>query len=139
MYFLDYLSSTVSSPFFLQNVWLILISTPTARPTALTYLARRMPKLGPEDDITQIVGADVGLMVRAFASCLDDNMVLVQRGTLDLLVTTLRLDGAVSSRSIPLSTFGPNEEMLTMPSRYFQSYVTLGSLGAHASDLVRRP
>lgn len=95
---LDYLSSAVSPPDFLQNIWLVLISSPSARPTALTYLARRLPKLGPDDDITHVVGADIGLMIRAFASCLQDNVVLVQRGILDLLVTSLRLDGAASPR-----------------------------------------
>jgi hypothetical protein len=96
MSILDYLSSTISPSDFLQNIWLVLISAPSARPTALTYLARRLPKLGPDDDITQIVGSDIGLMIRAFASCLEDSVVLVQRGILDLLVTSLRLDSAAS-------------------------------------------
>lgn len=46
VFLLDFVSSTVSPPFFLQNVWLILISTPSARILALNYLSRRMPKLG---------------------------------------------------------------------------------------------
>ena len=96
MSILDYLSSTISPSDLFQNIWLVLISSPSARPTALTYLARRLPKLGPDDDITHIVGADIGLMIRAFASCLEDSVVLVQRGILDLLVTSLRLDGAAS-------------------------------------------
>jgi hypothetical protein len=51
-------------------------------------------------DIASIVGPDVGLMVRAFSSSLEDENNLVQRGTLDLLVTSLRLDGAASSKLV---------------------------------------
>lgn len=39
-------------------------------------------------------------MVRAFSSSLEDENNLVQRGTLDLLVTSLRLDGAASSKLV---------------------------------------
>jgi hypothetical protein len=98
VYLLDYVSSAVSPPFFLQNVWLILISTPSARPLALNYLSRRMPKLGEGEDISPIVGPDIGLMIRAFSSALEDDNLLVQRGILDLLVTSLRLDGAASEK-----------------------------------------
>ena len=129
MYLLDYVSSAVSPPFFLQNVWLILISTPSARILALNYLSRRMPKLGegegrhpisisrstqpcldPDDcacalaptDISPIVGPDIGLMIRAFSSSLEDDNLLVQRAILDLLVTSLRLDGAASPKFVTL-------------------------------------
>lgn len=44
--------------------------------------------------MTRIVGQDVGLMVRAFASAVDDGRVLVQRGILDLLLNVIRLDGS---------------------------------------------
>ena len=49
-------------------------------------------------DISPIVGPDIGLMIRAFSSCLEDDNLLVQRGILDLLVTSLRLDGAASEK-----------------------------------------
>ena len=42
--------------------------------------------------LTAIVGQDVGLMVRGFAAALEDPQILVQRGTLELLITTLKLD-----------------------------------------------
>ena len=46
-------------------------------------------------DLTGIVGSDVGLMIRAFAAALEDDNMLVRRGILELLCTTLRLDGSV--------------------------------------------
>lgn len=91
---LDQLSGTVSPAFFLQNIWLVLITSPSLRIAALNYLGRRMPKIRPEDSIAPIVGDDVGLMVRAFTSALEDSQVLVQRATLDLVLTTLQTDGS---------------------------------------------
>jgi hypothetical protein len=42
--------------------------------------------------VTQIVGDDVGLMIRGLAAALEDPQILVQRGILDLLTSTLRLN-----------------------------------------------
>ncbi|KAJ7742186.1 Dopey, N-terminal-domain-containing protein [Mycena olivaceomarginata] len=68
---LDRLSGTVSPAFFFQNIWLV-------RPA----------------DITAIIGRDIGLMIRAFASALEDDNLLVRRGALDLLLQSLRADSA---------------------------------------------
>jgi Dopey, N-terminal len=109
---LDRLSGTLSLSFFLQNIWLIMLTNPPARGTAYNYLSRRLPTLNPEDgkhqtcsalcqsldllkiliDITSIVGRDIGLMIRAFAAALEDDNLLVRRAALDSLVTSLRLD-----------------------------------------------
>ena len=43
-------------------------------------------------DITDIVGKDIGLMIRAFAAALEDENLLVRRGALDLLLTAIRVD-----------------------------------------------
>jgi hypothetical protein len=43
-------------------------------------------------DISSIVGSDIGLMIRAFASALEDDNLLVRRAILDLLLQSLRLD-----------------------------------------------
>ena len=43
-------------------------------------------------DISNIVGKDIGLMIRAFAAVLEDDNSLVRRAALDLLLTSLRLD-----------------------------------------------
>ncbi|QRW09045.1 hypothetical protein RhiLY_08044 [Ceratobasidium sp. AG-Ba] len=96
---LDRLAGTVGTSFFFMNVWLVLVSAPSARAPALNLLARRLPKVGPGDDLTHIVGNDTGLMIRAFAAALEDENMLVRRGILELLCTTLRLDGEVMKKA----------------------------------------
>jgi Dopey, N-terminal len=46
---LDKLSETVSPAFFFQSIWLILLTTPSARGPALNYLSRRLPALIGDD------------------------------------------------------------------------------------------
>ncbi|KAJ7204429.1 Dopey, N-terminal-domain-containing protein [Mycena pura] len=91
---LDKLSGTVSPAFFFQNIWLAMLTTPSARGNALNLLARRLPRLNAEEDITIIVGRDIGLMIRAFAAALEDDNLLVRRGALDLLLQSMRADSA---------------------------------------------
>ncbi|CAE7181510.1 unnamed protein product [Rhizoctonia solani] len=98
---LDRLSGMVGPAFFLQNVWLVLVTSPTARAPALNLLMRRLPKLGPDDDLSSVVGNDVGLMIRAFAAALEDDNMLVRRGTLELLCSTLRMDGTIMKKAQP--------------------------------------
>ncbi|KAI0050603.1 hypothetical protein FA95DRAFT_1536117 [Auriscalpium vulgare] len=89
---LDRLSGTVSPSFFFQNVWLAMLTTPSARGTSLNLLSRRLPKFNADDDISSSVGQDVGLMIRAFSAALEDDNLLVRRGALDLLLQALRFD-----------------------------------------------
>ncbi|RDX51932.1 hypothetical protein OH76DRAFT_1400831 [Lentinus brumalis] len=90
---LDRLAGTISQSFFFQNIWLAILTTPRARGTALTYLSRRLPPFKADEDITPIVGSDLGLMIRAFAAALEDDDLLVRRGALDILLQSLRIDG----------------------------------------------
>jgi hypothetical protein len=46
---LDRLSGTVSPAFFIQNIWLCMLTTPSARAPALQYLSRRLPKLSDDE------------------------------------------------------------------------------------------
>ncbi|KZT72967.1 hypothetical protein DAEQUDRAFT_808918 [Daedalea quercina L-15889] len=96
---LDRLSGSVSPSFFFQNIWLVMLTMPSARGTSLNFLSRRLPKLKAEEDITDIVGRDVGLMIRAFSSALEDDDLLVRRGALDLLLQSLRIDGIALKRA----------------------------------------
>lgn len=123
---LDKLSGTVSPAFFLQNMWLVMLTTPPARGNALNFLARRLPRLKPEEgwsllaatttchlnsgtaDITPIVGRDTGLMVRAFAAALEDDNILVRRAALDILVQSIRPD------SITIKKSSREDQMLLM-------------------------
>ncbi|SPO28829.1 related to DOP1 - strong similarity to developmental regulatory gene, dopey (dopA) [Ustilago trichophora] len=89
---LDSISDAVTQPFFLQNLWLTLITTPSVRLAALNFLTRRMPPVQDEPDPTTLVGKDLGLMVRGLAHALDDHVLLVRRNTLEILVTHLQID-----------------------------------------------
>ncbi|KAF8588312.1 hypothetical protein K439DRAFT_1629769 [Ramaria rubella] len=96
---LDRLSGTVSPAFFFQNIWLVMLTTPSARQTALHFLSRRLPKLSGDEDVTSIIGRDIGLMIRAFAAALEDENLLVRRGALDLLEQTLPVDSKALKRA----------------------------------------
>ncbi|KAJ1596438.1 hypothetical protein NDA11_000447 [Ustilago hordei] len=97
---LDGISHAVTLPFFLQNLWLTLITTPSVRLAALNYLTRRMPAVQDEKDPTTLVGKDLGLIVRGLAHALDDNLLLVRRNTLEILVTHLQIDKPLFSTFI---------------------------------------
>ncbi|KAN0061878.1 hypothetical protein ACQY0O_005872 [Thecaphora frezii] len=104
---LDSVSRSVGRAFFLQCLWLVLITTPSTRLAALNYLGKRMPDLGQEVDPSNLVGQDVGLMVRGFAHALEDETLLVRRNALDLLVKHLRMDRLVFQRHVK-----PNDKVI---------------------------
>lgn len=52
---LDRVSGTVSPSFFFQNLWLVLITAPNSRISALNYLSRRLPKLQNDDRAQRLV------------------------------------------------------------------------------------
>lgn len=147
---LDQISSAISLSFFLQNLWLVLITGPGYRIPAINFLSRRMPPLNPQETVVPIVGQDVGLMIRGYSAALEDGNILVQRGILDLMLSNLRLDsfgfrrdtrhrdrllltraalGVVLRRDLSLSRrlytwlMGPAptaEDASANPSKYFQ-------------------
>lgn len=96
---LDGLSTTVSLSYFLENVWLIMLTVPSARGTALNLVSRRLPRLVAGNDFQTMLGHDVGLMIRAFAAALEDDNILVRRNALDLILHVLRLDGVAMQRA----------------------------------------
>ncbi|KAH8991959.1 Dopey, N-terminal-domain-containing protein [Lactarius akahatsu] len=96
---LDGLSTTVSMSYFLENVWLIMLTVPSARGTALNLVSRRLPKLITGKDFQTMLGHDVGLMIRAFAAALEDDNILVRRNALDLIIQALRLDGVAIQKA----------------------------------------
>lgn len=53
LHLLDRLSTTVTQPFFLQNLWLSMLTTQSARAPALNYLARRLPKLSGDEGMNE--------------------------------------------------------------------------------------
>ena len=99
--------------FFWQSLFLASITSVNKRPGALVYLTRYLPKLGPSihasgqdpskngaDEsmrraIKSVTTPEPGLLVRCFATGLQDDQQLVQRGFLDLLVSHLPLNAPI--------------------------------------------
>lgn len=84
------ISDAVTTSFFNANVFLILVTSPSARLSALNYLSRRMLKPPDPTDVK-----DAGLLIRGVAAVLEDENVLVRRTGLDLLLRVLPLNGAL--------------------------------------------
>lgn len=99
MILLENLSETVELPFFYSCMWLVMISNPSLRPPALNYLLRKLPKITDREAVAVVLGVkeNVSLMVRAFASTLSDQQLLVQRGMLELLVQNFMLKSRMIS------------------------------------------
>lgn len=91
LFLLDRLSGAISPSFFLQNIFLILITSPVSRLAALNYLARRMTKPLDHPD----AAIETGLLIRGLGAALDDENVLVRRNALDLLLRVLKLESKV--------------------------------------------
>lgn len=93
--------------FFWSSFWLATVSTTSGlRLGSLNYLSRRMPKIlhlstdppeAPAEDgaLVEVLGPDPSLLVSAFSRGLTDANSLVQRGFLELLLTTLPLSSRV--------------------------------------------
>jgi hypothetical protein len=88
-----------------------MITNASSRLAAVNYLSRnlrlRLAEVAETVDastaLAQVVGQDAGLMVRGLAAGLDDDNVLVRRGTLDLLIGILPLGGQAVKRCAMLS------------------------------------
>ncbi|OCT53513.1 protein dopey [Cladophialophora carrionii] len=100
--------------FFWQSLFLASITSTSKRPGALVYLTRELPSLGSaasqssdgaehsgrqgetlHEAIRAVTTPEPGLLIRCFATGLQDEQPLVQRGFLDLLVSHLPLDAPV--------------------------------------------
>ncbi|ORX36308.1 Dopey, N-terminal-domain-containing protein [Kockovaella imperatae] len=94
--FFRQLSRAVSEGFFLQTVFLVLISSASSRLSGLNYLAKEMQK--PPDPS---LGIENGLIIRGVAAVLNDENVLVRRNGLDLLLRVLRIHESIFKEATP--------------------------------------
>jgi hypothetical protein len=118
---LDSVSLSVTPTFMLQTLFVILLTTPSSRMAALHYLGRRLPKPGKDDctfccsgdsrgkltmrlaaAIVPVVGSDPGLLARGYASAVQDDQILVQRATLDAILSSLPIDGRGLRQYVPV-------------------------------------
>ena len=114
-----YERDTFNNQYYWQCLFLASITSNSRRQGALAFMVRNLPRLGSsrerhgsssdqkgtdrlEDDVSAAVQAVIspepGLLLRAFATGLRDEQLLVQRGFLDLLVTHLPLHSDVLQR-----------------------------------------
>ena len=87
---LDRFASAVSPTFFRQNIFLILISHPSSRLSALNYIVKRVLKPPDVDEVR----VDAGLLIRGLAAVLQDDNMLVRRNGLDSLLRLLQIDSS---------------------------------------------
>lgn len=92
---LDRISASVTIPFFLQCIWIVLATSPAVRLSALNYLARRMPPLSDANAPCSMIEANLPLFVRGFVHVLNDEALLVRRQGLDFLVVHVPLASPV--------------------------------------------
>ncbi|ETN39836.1 uncharacterized protein HMPREF1541_06062 [Cyphellophora europaea CBS 101466] len=103
-----------SESIFWQSLFLASITSPSRRAGVLVYLTRYLPKLGQSKDASDsthqpnkgstpgpnvVVTPEPGLLFRCFATGLQDEQPLIQRGFLDLLVTHLPLKADTLQKS----------------------------------------
>lgn len=105
--------------YFWQCLFLASITSSNRRQGALSFLVRKLPKLGPSSNLNPfyfqrnqngvpvskdehlspamkaVTSPEPGLLIRCFATGLRDEQLLIQRGFLDLLVTHLPLHSPV--------------------------------------------
>lgn len=105
--------------FFWQCLFLATITSPSRRQGALAYLQRNLPRLGkasgPQNgehgrdeerrqklsyEVEAVTSPEPGLLIRCFVAGLNDDIVLIQRGFLDLLVTHFPLHSEVLHRKV---------------------------------------
>lgn len=87
---LDEIAAAVDSAFFVQCLFLTLITNPSSRISAMNHLNRRVaPRLVSVsmEELGRLVGQDSGLMARGIAAALQDTDTLVRRAALDFLNT----------------------------------------------------
>lgn len=58
-----------------------------------------MNHLTSRTDIADVVGKDIGLMIRAFAAALEDENLLVRRAALDILSQSMRVNSHAIRRA----------------------------------------
>ena len=97
---------------FWQTLFLASITDSTGRMGILAYLVARLPTFAiskieyqaegamPVVDNEAVLRPEPGLLIRCFATGLQDDQILVQRGFLDLLVTHIPLNSPVFNKDV---------------------------------------
>ena len=92
---LDSISRNVQHSHFFHAMWLCTISAPRHRLPAINYLVRRLAKMNGPEDMAFVIGSHSDVVAKSLAEMLEDKLVLVQRGVLELLVNYFPLNSSL--------------------------------------------
>lgn len=84
-------SQAVGYPEFYGAIWKSIIISQQSRLPALNFLLKKMPKVETKEDLVTVCGNEISDLSLALGKMLDDQLVLVKRGCLELMVTQFPL------------------------------------------------
>lgn len=90
--FMQSIRSITPSVVFFNALWAGFMLAPQHRHGYVNYLTRNFPRCETSGEIFKIFGDDLSFMTNALSAALTDSDILVQRGTLELLVVNFPLD-----------------------------------------------
>lgn len=99
---LDKISKGVGLQYFYSSIWRCVLTSPSAsivRLAAMQLVLRQFDKKKMTDDQIYLIGLDVDMMVHAVCEALQDDNILTQRATLDVLSLCFPLSSLPISRS----------------------------------------
>nr|XP_039257072.1 protein dopey-1-like [Styela clava] len=99
---LDKISKGVGLQYFYSSIWRCVLTSPSAsvvRLAAMQLILRQFDKKKMTDDQLYLIGLDVDMMVHAVCEALQDENILTQRATLDVLGLCFPLSSLPISRS----------------------------------------
>eukprot|EP00794_Sanderia_malayensis_P000522 gene522-1172_t len=96
---LEELFKNTNQESFFSAVWGCSLHSPPVRLSAMIFIQNHLSKLSSQVDKKYVIGNNRQLMVNALCSSLEDSNVLVQRITLDFMLTFIPLDSEVVTQS----------------------------------------
>ena len=85
---------------FYSSLWQCMMSSPQCRLQTISFVTHKLSKKdGSVEDSVFIIGKDIDIMINGFKAGLTDKNLLVQRGTLELLVNHFPLHTRILSES----------------------------------------
>ncbi|ESO88953.1 hypothetical protein LOTGIDRAFT_154021 [Lottia gigantea] len=96
---LEEFRDAVNPEFFYTCMWECVLSCPSVRLPAITFLLSHFNKKKSMEDQLPMMGLNIDLMVQALSSSIQDSSVLVQRSSLDFLLLAFPMHNAQLTKS----------------------------------------
>lgn len=91
VHILDVICDKIGSANFFKAFWLCNVAHRKTRVYCLNYLSRRFPKLDNRETLIRVFGEDIDLMIQSLSATLQDDLILVKRGALEIICAHLPL------------------------------------------------